>query len=163
MRTEKRPRWALVGIAALALAAPAEAIDDVTGTYEGTITCREIAGGVAAKTKRDVVVEVVEGKAPFASVDVTADGTPIATAVLGLLAEDAAKSDRGKVAGIECGFDFLDREGATFHADVLIEPGSEKGTLKGTLLDMDDELGIAAICTFKAKRTSTKADVTLCL
>ena len=100
----------------------------------------------------------------FATADVIVDGTPIATALLGFLAEDAAKTDRARIAAIECGYDFLDKEGATFHAEVVIKAGSEKGSLKGTLLDMDDAVGLAGVCTFKAKRTSTAVpDVTLCL
>ena len=166
MERGKRRLAALAGIAALAFchATAAAAIDSVTGTYEGKITCRQIAKGLASKTKGAVVVEVREGKGGFASADVIADGTPIATALLGFLAEDGAKTDRAKVAAIECGYDFLEREGATFHADIVIKPGSEKGTLKGTLLDMDDAVDAAGICTFTAKRTSTaEPDVTLCL
>ena len=166
MERGKRRLAALAGIAAFALghATAAAAIDNVTGTYEGKVTCQKIEGGVASKTKADVVVEVEEGKGGFASADVIVDGTPIATALLGFLAEDAAKTDRARIAAIECGFDFFDKEGATFHAEIAIKAGSEKGSLKGTLLDMDDAVGLAGVCTFKAKRTSTAVpDVTLCL
>jgi hypothetical protein len=38
--------------------------------------------------------------------------------------------------------------------------GSEKGKLRGTLIDMDDDGGgLARVCTFTAKRTSTAIPV----
>lgn len=148
---------ALVGCAAwaLLLGQPAAAIDDVTGTYTGKLSCRQILAGAASKSKQDVSVEIIEGKGGGISLDITAGATVIAQAVVAFLVEDAAKAERGTITGPECGLGVVSREGATVHADLTIKAGSENGKLKGTLIGMDDEAGLARICTFTAKRTST--------
>ena len=153
---------AFAGCAAFALLVglPAAAIDDVTGTYTGKLSCRDILAGAASKSKQDVSVLVLEGKGGGVALDITAGATTIAQAVVAFLVEDAAKADRGTITGPECGLDVVSRLGATVHAEVTIKAGSENGKLKGTLIGMDDESGLARICTFTAKRTST-ADPTV--
>jgi hypothetical protein len=136
---------------ALAAAAPAAAIDDVTGTYEGKLTCRQISNGTATKVKQDVVVGLDEGKGGFVAVDVGS----LATAIGGILVEDTAKTDRAKIVGVECGVTYLNTVGGALHADLVIKPGSDKGTVKGTLVVMDEAVPLGSLCTFTAKRTST--------
>jgi energy-converting hydrogenase Eha subunit B len=64
-------------------------------------------------------------------------------------------SDRGKLTGVQCGLSFSNYVGGAVHADVVIKPGSEGGTLKGTLIDLDEAGFVAALCSFTAKRIST--------
>jgi hypothetical protein len=139
----------------LAAAAPAAAIDSVTGTYEGKMTCRQIASGATTKVKQDVVVGIFEGTSNFIGVDVG----DVSTAIGGILVEDTAKADRAKLVGVECGVSYLNTVGGVLHADVVIKPGSDKGTLKGTLIVMDELAPLGSLCTFTAKRTSTAEPV----
>ena len=147
-------RFGAIGALALLCAAPGAAIDSVSGTWEGKLTCREVAGGVASKTKQDVTVRIGEDMGNV-GVDVHSGMTPIATAIGGFLAEDGAKQNKAKLVGIECGLSWNQQSGGAIQADVTIPPGSTKGTLKGTLTLMDSATTRAAQCTFSAKRTST--------
>jgi hypothetical protein len=135
----------------LAAASPAGAIDTVTGTYEGKMTCRQIAGGETAKVKQDVVVDVFEGVSNFVGLDVG----DVSNAIGGVLVEDTAKPDRAKLVGVECGVTYLNTVGGVLHADVVIKSGSDKGTMKGTLIVMDEFAPLGSLCTFTVKRTST--------
>ena len=150
---------ALAGCAACVLLAglPAAAIDDVTGTYTGKLSCRQMLAGAASKSKQEITVLVIAGKGGGISLEIDAGATTIADAVVAFLVEDAAKADRGTLTGPECSLSAGNREGATVYADVVIKPGSEQGKLKGTLIGMDDVGGLAKVCSFTAKRTSTAA------
>jgi hypothetical protein len=147
-------RFVAIGALALLCGPPAAAIDVASGTWEGKMTCRQVAGGVAAKTKQDVTITIGEDMGDV-GVDVHAGMTPIATAIGGFLAEDGAKPNKAKLVGVECGLSWNQQSGATIHADVTIPPGSPKGTLKGTLTLMDIATTTAMQCSFSAKRTST--------
>jgi hypothetical protein len=136
-------------------ASPAAAIDTVTGTYEGKMTCRQISTGATTKVKQDVTIDVFEGVSNFVGLDV---GTA-STAIGAVLVEDTAKTDRAKVVGVECGVTYLNTLGGALHADVVIKPGSDKGTMKGTLIVMDEFAPLGSLCTFTAKRTSTAEPV----
>jgi hypothetical protein len=135
----------------LAAASPAGAIDTVTGTYEGKMTCRQIASGETTKVKQDVVVDVFEGVSNFVGLDVG----DVSNAIGGVLVEDTAKPDRAKLVGVECGVTYLNTVGGVLHADVVIKQGSDKGTMKGTLIVMDEFAPLGSLCTFTVKRTST--------
>jgi hypothetical protein len=150
----------VAAFAAFAFAAsPAAAIDNVTGTYEGKMTCRQIASGATTKVKQDVTVDVFEGKS-----NIGVDVGSVSTAIGGVLVEDTAKTDRAKLVGVECGVTFLNTAGGVLHADVVIKPGSDKGTIKGTLIVMDEFAPLGSLCTFTAKRTSTaEPDIEPCL
>ena len=134
---------------------PAAAIDSVTGTYEGKMTCRQISNGATTKEKQDVTVDVFEGVSNFVGLDVGTASTKIGA----VLVEDTEKSDRAKVVGVECGVTYLNTLGGALHADVVIKPGSDKGTMKGTLIVMDEFAPLGSLCTFTAKRTSTAEPV----
>lgn len=139
----------------LAAASPAGAIDAVTGTYEGKMTCRQIATGETTKLKQDVVVDIFEGTSNFVGLDVG----DVSNAIGGVLVEDTAKPDRAKLVGVECGLTYLNTVGGVLHADVVIKPGSDKGTMKGTLIVMDEFAPLGSLCTFTVKRTSTAEPV----
>jgi hypothetical protein len=152
----------VVAFAAFAFASPrpAAAIDSVTGTYEGKMTCRQISTGATTKAKTDVTVDVFEGLSNFVGDDV---GTA-STAIGAVLVEDTAKTDRAKLVGVECGVTYLNTVGGALHADIVIKPGSDKGTIKGTLIVMDENAPLGSLCTFTAKRTSTaEPDIDPCL
>lgn len=154
----------LATAASFALAgAPAAAVDDVTGTYEGKMTCNEIADGFPGKSKRDVTVAVIEEMGEII-LDILAGEDEVGTALRGFVADDSAKAKRGKLTALQCGLSVGNRNGAVIHADVRIKPGSEKGKLKGTVILMETATGTAALCKISAKRTTIDpGTVTLCL
>lgn len=151
-------------VASLALVGvPAAAIDDVTGIYEGKLTCQQIAEGFPGKTKRDAIVTVSEEMGAIA-LDIHAGGEPVATALRGFVADDSAKAKHGKITAVECGLSVASKNGAVIHADVTIKPGSEKGKLKATVILMEPATQTAALCRISAKRTTTDGVmVQLCL
>jgi hypothetical protein len=160
------PGLALLAGAGLALAlvlvlaaAPALALDDISGSYAGKMSCKGYSGGTAAKTKLDITIDVAEGKG--VALQVKAGGAQIGETIISpILLEDAAKLDRGKLAGVDCATSFASSVGVALQADAGVKPGSEKGTLKGTLTRRSG-VGAGAIdeCTFSVKRTSTTVPV----
>jgi hypothetical protein len=141
---------------AVVAAAPARAIDPMTGSYAGKLSCKGYAGGTPSKSKHDATVVVVEGKT--IRLLVTADGAPFGDTVSVFRLAHATKLDRAKIQGLDCPSTNSSSLSLTIEGDVVIKPGSEKGTIKGSLIRRDT-LGMPAaieVCTFTVKRTSTE-------
>lgn len=153
---EIRGSGSLSAFAALMLlaGAPAEAIDSVTGTYAGKLSCHENASGAVSKFKQDVTVEILLVGAIF-NLDILAGMTSVAESVRGVVVADAAKADRATLAGVDCILGAMTLRGTALDANIVIKPGSEKGTVKGTLIQLDSEGSTSRICSLTAKRTST--------
>ncbi|HVH07791.1 MAG TPA: hypothetical protein VNE71_17495 [Myxococcota bacterium] len=150
----RRKRFAAV-LAGLVMAAPAVAIESINGTYEGKVRCRENAAGTLAKTKQDLLLRIV-GDAGIFNLDVVASGELYAALVAGTIVEHAGKPDRATLAGVDCELSAASGIGSALHAEIAIKPGSEQGTVKGTLLRLSGDGGATSeLCTFTAKRTST--------
>jgi hypothetical protein len=144
---------ALSVAAGLTLAgAPALALDDTSGTWEGKISCKGSNQGVATKTKGDLVLQVDEGKGII--VRMTVNGTPFGIATLATTIDDTTKLDRGRMAGLDCESQVFTFVHQVLAAEVVIKPGTEKGTMKGSVNALDGAAGTVDVCTFNAKRTS---------
>lgn len=136
------------------LAAPAYAIDSLTGTYEGKASCKGVFGDVATKVKYDIEIRLSEQK----------DGVVMTTFFEGAMGSDlyrsyhvevADKPDRAKIGGVTCTLATeADVTGIALQGDVVIKPGSAKGTIKGTYT-LYSAPPILDACTFSVKRTST--------
>jgi len=144
----------LVGLAmVLALAAaPAGAIESVSGTYEAKVSCKGIAGGVKGKQKMEVDLQVVDN----------GDGTLLLDWEglqngLGYVLTETAKPENGVVSGIACTLSPAGLDGWAFRADAKIKAGSDEGSMKGTLLILDDVEQESATCKVTAKRVSAVA------
>jgi hypothetical protein len=150
----------LLGTAlALALAGSAGAIESINGTYEGKLRCSENSAGTLAKTKQDLELRII-GDAGIFNVGVFAGGQPYALKAEGPIVEQTAKPDRATIAGIDCDYQDVESRGLAIHAEIAIKPGSEKGTIKGTILRQSGTEGRSIeLCTFTAKRTSTALPV----
>jgi hypothetical protein len=143
----------------LALAGPAGAIDSINGTYTGKLRCSENAAGTVAKTKQDLELRII-GDAGIFNVGVFAAGQPYALKAEGPIVEQTAKPDRATIAGIDCDYQDIEVTGLAIHAEIAIKPGSEKGTMKGTILRQSGTEGRGIeLCTFTAKRTSAALPV----
>jgi hypothetical protein len=146
-----RAMGALACACALLAGAPAAALESLTGTYDGKLSCRRIDSGVADKFKQDISVEVVD-----AGVDgVRMDFVGFSELLVGFAVADASKEKSGKVNVVSCELNAFDQIGAVVHADASTKSGSDKATLKGTLIRMDDDSAEATICTFTVKRSTT--------
>jgi hypothetical protein len=145
----------------LATAAPALALDSATGSYEGRIKCAALTGGAASTQKADVTIRVFDAGDGTVLMAVAASPVASTAAMSGIVTGSATRPDRGKVGAVECSLSYSSTQGATVLLDVTIPPGSAKGKLKGTLIDLAAPATstpvAAALCTFTAKRTSTKA------
>jgi hypothetical protein len=137
----------------IALATSAGAADNLTGSYEGKLTCKGLVAGAAAKTKQDVTIAVSESKIGVA-LKITAGATEIGDALRAFVMDDAGKPDRAKVFGVDCDMDLVSLSNLTLIADAVAKEGSDKATLKGALTDTTGKTQILD-CTFSAKRTST--------
>jgi hypothetical protein len=142
--------------AALAAAAPARAIDPMTGSYAGKLSCKGYAGGTPSKSKHDATIVVVEDKT--IRLRISADGAPLGDTVAVFRLANETKPDRAKIQGLDCPSSNTSPQSLTIEGDVVIKPGSEKGAIKGSLIRRDS-LGMPAaidVCTFTVKRTSTE-------
>ena len=143
----------------LALAGPAGAIESISGTYAGKLRCAENSAGTLAKTKQDLELRII-GDAGVFNMGVFAAGQPYALKAEGPIVEQTAKPDRATIAGIDCDFQDIEQTGLAIHAEIAIKLGSEKGTMKGTILRQSGTEGRnIELCTFTAKRTSTALPV----
>jgi hypothetical protein len=140
---------------ALGLAAPAGAIDNLTGSWTGKVSCKGSAAGAPSNSKNDLSISVVQTKGTH--MRFAAGGVALGDPVVVYVLADATKADRAKTQGLDCGSGPESLATLTMQADVVIKPGSEKGTMKGSLIRRDASgSGLIAVCTFTAKRTSTE-------
>jgi hypothetical protein len=147
----------LAALAAFALGsgAPAQAIESLTGSYAGKMSCKGQSGVDATKSKQDITVEVLDSEVVL--LQVTTPPLPLGAVVELLVLEPIVKPDRAKVGGVDCNLTRLSKSGIALHADAVIKPGSEKGTLKGSLIRYEGKASIIDVCSFSVKRTSTTA------
>jgi hypothetical protein len=151
----KITKLAVLAAAVLAVAAPAHAIDNMTGVYNGKMSCKGNRDGVATKSKGDASVSVVDDTT--VRLLVTLDSVLLGGTVNVFRLVDDAKPDRAKIQGLDCPSTTSSPTSLTIAGDVVIQTGSEKGTIKGTLIrrNSPDPASID-VCTFTVKRTSTE-------
>jgi hypothetical protein len=147
-----------VAAAALVLGAgaPARAIDSLTGTYEGKMSCKGQSGINATKTKADIKIDVLDAEVDLLQVTVL-PVLPVGAVVELLVLGPLVKPDRAKIGGVDCTLERLAKSGIALQADAVIKPGSEKGTLKGSFFHYEGAASIVDVCTFAVKRTTTTA------
>ena len=143
--------FGLLAGAALA-AAPVGAIESLSGTYEAKVSCKGIQGGAKGKQKLEIDLLVVDNGDGTLLLDW--DGLQNG---VGYVLTETAKPENGVASGIACTLTPAGLDGWAFRADAKIKAGSDDGTLKGTLLILDDVKLQSANCKVTAKRVSAVA------
>jgi hypothetical protein len=146
---------AVFAAVALATASPAQAIDNMTGLYNGKMSCKGNQDGVPTKSKGLASVSILEDTT--IRLLVALDGALLGGPVnVFRLAEDA-KPDRAKIQGLDCPSTTSSISSLTVVGDVAIKSGTDKGTIKGTLIHRNQGVpNRIDVCTFTVKRTSTE-------
>ena len=151
-----RSRLLCVGLSLLG-SVSAGAVTDLTGTYEGKLRCTTTTDGVVAKTKQDVSVGVMEGER-----SVTLEIFGVEDRIVGLLIEDAVKSDRGVLPAVSCDFSDFDQEGVVVRLEARTK--APAASLKGVVLRTSLEGKSSSTCQLDVKRVSTQTpDIGICV
>jgi hypothetical protein len=137
-----------LGIVALA-AAPAAAVESLTGTWEGTLKCTGTDSGTPVKTKTAVTINVQDGDG--VALSIVGPGAP--GIFYGFVVADTAKPLTGILTGATCGV-VEEGAGGVMHVDVKTKTGDLKASMKGDILLMNQEGGDATACTLTAKRVN---------
>jgi hypothetical protein len=142
--------WLCAALGVALAAAPAAALENANGSYEGKLKCKGLAGGDREKTKLDVEIGVQDDGAGNVKLGIETLGT-----FNGFLLTDTGKPETGTLSAVSCTLDTVDQTGHALHADVKIKAGSAKASLKGNVIRMDKSGETASLCELKADRVST--------
>jgi hypothetical protein len=129
--------------------APAGALGDLTGTWEGTLSCTNASTAGFDHTKSDFTIALYDDFiGPLVG---TFQGTPIR--FQHVVFDDSPS--KGALTGVSCAI-APEEGGYTVHIAVTAKEGSEKGTMKGTFVvtSHPDNPG-GSNCKLRAKRVST--------
>ena len=136
---------------ALLLGAPARAVEDLSGTYEGKLRCATTTAGLTTKTKQAVSVEVVDSGTDGVLFEVVT----VEDRIVGLVIEDAEKAENGILPAASCDYEAFEQVGVVARLAVRTKAGTEQASLKGTLLRANIDTATSSICTLDVKRVST--------
>ena len=136
---------------ALLLGAPARAVGNLTGTYEGTLRCSTTTVGITSKTLQDVSVEVVDSGTDGVLFEVVT----VEDRIVGFVIEDAQKAENGILPAASCDYEAFEQVGLVARLAVRTKAGTEKASLKGALLRSDIDTATSSSCTLDVKRVST--------
>jgi len=145
----RRASWLALGVLGGLLAAPAGALESASGSYEGKLVCKELDGGQRDKTKQEVTLGVFDDGAGEVLMQLGSLGT-----FAGFLLTDTKKPETGTLSAVNCTLDETGLAGAALHAEVKVKAGSDKASLKGTVVQMDLPGEAAALCQLKVERVS---------
>ena len=144
-----KARGALAFLVFVLAATPAGALGDVTGTWEGTMSCTHATGAGIDRTKNDFTIGLYDDF--IGGLLAHFNGTPIRLQLVAFMDSPS----KGALTGVSCAID-PEEGGYTFHISVTAKEGSEKGTMKGYFVSTShpDNPG-GSICKLRAKRVST--------
>jgi hypothetical protein len=133
----------------LALALPAAALDDLTGTYQGKLTCDSTNATENFRSSMDTAFYVDDANDGSAFVYI--NNTLIVFRVA--IAEPSETPDTGRFGGPSCGFTFA-AGGSLLHGAVRSKEGEDKASLRGVFVL--NPLGGPALtsCSYSVRRTS---------
>jgi hypothetical protein len=160
MKTNVLGWMAALGFALAVGASPVQALESMSGTYAGKMSCKGYEGTAPTKGKQDITIDVIQEKGIALRVSA---GTQLGNEVLAVLAQDAAKTDKGKIGGVDCDLNLATLTGIAIQGDVTVKAGGGKASIKGTLLRLNDAGTVIDVCSYSVKRTSTTApDFEIC-
>jgi hypothetical protein len=139
--------------AALALLVPAAPLHafDLTGTWEGTASCKSFFEGTASRAKVSVAIEISQSGDSLA---VRLGGFSFNGRAL----EDADNADKGEVVLSLCGTDDLPLlgRGTLVRARASTRPESGAGKLQALLItDDSNPVPLVSTCKWRLERTAT--------
>jgi hypothetical protein len=150
-------------LAALALSAaawPAAGAENLSGTYEGKLSCRILDAGVSGKQKEDFTIGIYDD----GSGALDAFSLQLPPRFYGFAVADAAKPRRAVLSFVQCGLEQTQLAGAAIHAEARTKAGSLKATITGTVIRMQQSTNEAALCSFRVKRINPNPPaIPLCL
>lgn len=142
--------------AVVVLTSPAAAFD-LTGTWTGTRTCKDLSAGAKLKFKEPATLSISQsGNAIGIVVDITGVGTTSYTALANF---PAAKPDKGEFAMIHCGTNDVAGDATTFDAigrmQATTKTGKVKAKIKGVSFfsDTDTVTPTLGTCNWSLTRT----------
>jgi hypothetical protein len=136
--------------AGLAVAAPAAAVEDLTGNYEAKLSCKGIDNQVKVKGKVEVgltLEDLGDGTVHFSLA-----GFPPGQ---GILHTEAAKPANGVLSAMSCNKDAENLLGVVLRVDVKTKAGQDDASLKGTAFLFDIPSARSEACKFTAKQVGT--------
>jgi hypothetical protein len=141
-------------------AAPALAVESLTGTWEGSLKCQTLDSGTTTKSKVDQSVVISDGGVEGIRVHLVSTKGIFE----GYVVADGKKPANGQISTASCFFNDPDLAGGVLQADVKTKAGDVKASLKGDLLLMDEENGIIESCSLSVKRVSLEgAAIPICI
>lgn len=140
--------WVVCGLGLLA-GVPAAALESASGSYEGKLVCKGIDGGEHGKTKQDVEIGIFDDGAGGVEMQLSSVGT-----FGGFLLTDTRKPETGTLSAVDCTLSLPGLIGAALQAEMKVKAGSDKASLKGSLVRMDKAGAASALCQLKAERVS---------
>jgi hypothetical protein len=150
-----RAHLSLLGVCAglaLQLAAPARALENLSGTYAGKLRCTTTAGGITSKTRQEVSVEVLDEGLR----GVTFEVVTLEDRIVGLVIEDALKAESGILPATSCDYEAFDQVGLVARLAVQTKAGTEQARLKGSLLRSNIDTATSSSCTLDVRRVSAE-------
>jgi hypothetical protein len=138
----------LTSLALLAAPSSAAALENLSGVYQGKLSCRTLDAGVAGKEKVPFTLGIVDDGAG----GVDAHSQQLPPTFYGFVVADAGKPQRAVLSFVQCGLEDTQLAGAAIHAEARTKAGSPKATLTGTVIRMQKSSPAAAICHFRVKR-----------
>ena len=140
-------------LAALALASgPAHALDDLTGTYEGSLSCESTNTVTTERVTQDATLYLDDANDGNAFAYLNNSGLTFRLGVL-----SPSSPDAGALGGPSCSIS-PDTGGYVLQASVKAKAGSEKASLRGELIatNVGASSHLVQVCRLSLKRTSTK-------
>lgn len=146
-----RRRGATLLLAALLGAAPAAALDDVTGVYRGTTSCERTDDQGDSRTSLDVTLLVDDAGSNSAYAYLNNSGYFFRLAAVG-----EAGGASGRLAGAGCSSSAVSG-GPLLQLEVKLKPGSSRGSLKGELIifNVGANAHYVEVCRLTLRRTET--------
>lgn len=141
-----------IGLCSVLSAAPALAVEPLTGTWEGSLKCQTLDSGTVTKPKSDQTVIISDGGVDGLLMNLVSTKGIFE----GFVVADGKKPANGQISAASCDFSNDNLIGGVLQADVKTKAGDEKASLKGELLLMHEVNGIIESCSISVKRVSLK-------
>jgi hypothetical protein len=139
-----------IGLCGLLAGAPAAAVENLTGTWEGSLKCQTLNSGTTTKTKEDQTILVNDGGVEGVTLSlVSTEGV-----FDGFVVADGKKAVNGVLTAASCNFGGESLAGGVLRVELKTKTGDLKASLKGDLILMNEENAVTEACTLTAKRVS---------
>jgi hypothetical protein len=149
-------RFAKAALATALIAAPASAIDSLSGIWRGKFTCGSTSPtGTSPSTKADATISVEDLGGGSGRIRIN---NLLIVPITVTIVSGTDKPEQGRVAGVNCGFD-ADTGGTLIQSLAKVKAGSDKGAMTGEVITFGGGVAPHAVtvCRFKVKRAEPLA------